>query len=416
MPATAREGVLRRERSQALRLVALVIAVVAALAIALGAMLSTAQAQDAPQYNFTKAADSAEDGFDPFSFGCTSINARGDVAFRAGRAAPDGSNPIPGIYRVNAADGSLTTIAEDEKRFVSIGNNPSMNDLGQVSFAARLDGGNKPDSEAILRGDGKKLTTIASTADQFNFFGFDTSINDSGEVAFKAERDEEFGFDEGLFSGQGKGVTTHYLNSTDVSLDGDGEQVRFGGNDSRPSINSVGDIAFAESIQPNFDRGIFVGREGTFQTIAAPDPDVSVQEPVLNDRRTVVFVRSFFDETSQEFVEEIVTGSGDTLTTVANTRGQFGSFGFRPPSLNNQGDVAFLATLDDGTTGIFVGGDPVQDRVIATGDMLDGATVTGLRFCEEGLNDSGQLAFTAFYEDPVTFETRVAVFRATPEP
>ena len=42
--------------------------------------------------------------------------------------------------------------------------------------------------------------------------------------------------------------------------------------------------------------------------------------------------------------------------------------------------------------------------------------MTSLTFCEEGLNDSGQLAFTAFFEDPETFETRVAVFRATPVP
>jgi hypothetical protein len=69
MHAAAREGVLRRERSRALRLVALVIVVVAALAIALGAMLSAAQAETLGDYTFTKVADSAEDGFDPFSFG-----------------------------------------------------------------------------------------------------------------------------------------------------------------------------------------------------------------------------------------------------------------------------------------------------------------------------------------------------------
>jgi hypothetical protein len=91
-------------------------------------------------YSFTKLADSADDGLDPTSLGCASINDRGDVAFRAGRVASDGFNTIPGIYRVNAADGSLTTIVEDAKRFVTIGFNPSMNDLGQVSFAARVDG------------------------------------------------------------------------------------------------------------------------------------------------------------------------------------------------------------------------------------------------------------------------------------
>src|SRR5918994_4934235 len=250
MHAATGDGVLRCERSHALRLVALVIAVAAALAIALGAMLSDAQAQTAPQYTFTNVADSTEDGF--ASFGCAAINSQGDIAFGAERLAPD-DNTDPGIYRVNAADGTLTTIAEDPKRFVTIGLNPSINDSGQVSFAASLDGGKKDDTEAIFRGDGGKLTTIASTADQFNSFGFDTSINNSGEVAFTAELDEEFGFDEGLFSGSGSkkgGVTTHYLTSTSD----------FDGSDSRPSINNVGDIAFRESV--NFESGIFVGKEG----------------------------------------------------------------------------------------------------------------------------------------------------------
>jgi hypothetical protein len=77
-----------------------------------------------------------------------------------------------------------------------------MNDLGEVSFAARVESGNKPDTESILVGSGrKKLTTIASTADEFNFFGFDTSISNTGEVAFKAELAEELGFDDSLFRG-----------------------------------------------------------------------------------------------------------------------------------------------------------------------------------------------------------------------
>jgi hypothetical protein len=387
-----------------------VFALVAGLAIALGAMLSDARAQTAPpapQYTFTKVADSVEDGFDPFSFGCAAINSPGDIAFKAGRLAPDGLNTIHGIYRANA-DGTLTTIAEDPKRFQTIGFNPSINDSGQVSFAARLDGGKKPDTEAIFRGDGRKLTTIATTADRFNFFGFDTSINNSGEVAFTAELDEEFGFDEGLFSGSGStkgGVTTHYLTSTSD----------FDGSDSRPSINNLGDIAFRESV--NFESGIFVGREGDFAQIVAPDPDVSVQEPVLNDAGTAAFQRSFTDEATQEFVEQIVTGNGGPLTVVADTRDEFAFFGFRPPSINNDGEVAFHATLDDGTSGIFVGSDPVADRVIATGDTLDGSIVQNLVFCEEGLSDSGELAFVATLEDAATPEGfRIAVFRATPAP
>lgn len=390
------------------RLALLMLALAGGLIMALGAMQSGAWAQTtppAPRYDFTRVADSATDGFDPFSFGCAAINAPGDIAFRAGRLAPDGFNTVPGVYRANAG-GTLTIIAEDPRRFVVIGSNPSINDSGQVSFAATLDGGKKDDTEAILRGDGRKLTTIASTADRFNFFGFDTSISNSGEVAFRAELDEEFGFDEGLFSGTGAkkgGVTTHYLTSTSD----------FDGSNARPSINNLGDIAFEESI--DFVPGIFVGREGDFTQIAAPDPEDSFGEPVLNDAGTAAFQRSLTDETTGEFVEEIVTGDGGPLTTVADTRGEFAFFGFRPPSLNNRGDVAFHATLDDGTAGIFVGPDPIADRVISTGDTLDGAIVQNLTFCEEGLSDSGELAFVATLEDPDTTEGfRVAVFRATP--
>ena len=80
--------------------------------------------------------------------------------------------------------------------------------------------------------------------------------------------------------------------------------------------------------------------------------------------------------------------------------------------------MAFHATLDDfSTSGIFVGPDPTADRVIATGDTLDGATVQNITFCEEGLNDSGELGFIANLEDPNAPEGfRVAVFRATPGP
>ena len=206
------------------RLVLCMLALAGGLIMALGAMQSGAWAQTtppAPQYSFTRVADSTADGFDPSSFGCAAINSPGDIAFKAGRLAPDGFNTISGIYRANA-DGTLTTIAENPKRFQTIGFNPSINDSGQVSFAARLDAEDKQTGdniEAILRGDGRKLTTIASTADRFNFFGFDTSISNSGEVAFKAELDEEFDFDEGLFSGTGgkkSGVTTHYLTSTNA--------------------------------------------------------------------------------------------------------------------------------------------------------------------------------------------------------
>ena len=55
--------------------------------------------------------------------------------------------------------------------------------------------------------------------------------------------------------------------------------------------------------------------------------------------------------------------------------------------------------------------------MIVTGDTLDGSTVQNLTFCEEGLSDSGELAFVATLEDQSLPEgSRMAVFRATPVP
>ncbi|MGH3145842.1 MAG: DUF7453 family protein [Rubrobacter sp.] len=408
--AASEERDLAYSRSATLRLLAVALALVVGLAVALGSMLQAAEAAPSGEYRFVKVADSADDGFDPFSFGCSTINTRGDVAFRAGRMTGDGFDTVDGIYRANADGRPLTTIVENGRRYDFVGRNPSMNDSGEVSFAARLEREDRQTGDAvekILRGDGRRLITIASTEDRFNFFGFDTSVNNDGVVAFKAELDERFGFDEGLFSGSGGRVTTHYLASTSP----------FDGTDSRPSINDAGRIAFEE--RRNGDQGIFVTRkDGGFKTIAEADPDGFVGEPVLNNEGTGAFETSFVDEASGEFVTEIVKGEGGELTTVADTRGPFGSFGFRPPSLNDEGDVAFLATLDDfSTTGIFVGPDAAEDRVIATGDALDGSTVQNLTFCEEGLSDTGRLAFVADLEDldsPDGFRT--AVVRASPTP
>jgi hypothetical protein len=404
---------LTYRRPSALRLFALVFALVAGLALALGAMLSGAQAQSAPQYTFTKVADSATDGFDPFSFECSAINNPGDIAFRTARPARGGGPVIQGIYRANADGKKLTTIAEfggPGHGFDFLGQIPSINDQGQVSFAvSQISERDFVETQSVMRGSGMKPTTIATTAEEFNRFGFEPTLNNEGVVAFKAQLDN---FDQGLFSGQGgkrDNITTHYLASTS----------RFSefGTLSRPSINNLGDIAFEESVDSGAS-GVFVTEGSGFKTIAEPDPNVIVGRPNLNDSGTVAFHRFFNDRAG----EELVSGNGGPLTTIADTSGPFQSFGFTfvgftPPALNNNGDVAFLADLDTGGSGIFVGPDPVADRVIGTGDTLDGSTVTNLRFCDEGLNDSGQLAFQATFDDPnVPDGRRVAIYRATPAP
>jgi hypothetical protein len=371
------------------------------------AMLSVfaAPAHAAGAYVFTKAASSA-DGFNPqtLRISCPSINTRGDIAFKSERGAADG------IYRADAA-GGLTTIVE-----VALGSgallangNPSMNDSGQVSFGAILSAGGP---SMILRGDGTTLTTIAMTSTQrqrFASFGNNTSINDTGEVAFDGRLGSGA---RGLFSGtDGATTTTHYLNTQNASVDG--VAARFNATEDRPSINNLGDIAFLDEIQGTFRQDIFRGQEQSFTTISAANPPSAATPPLLNNGGTVAWQTTFVEATGFEG-RRIVTGSGGPATSVVDSSGAFNIFDSY--ALNNTGAVAFSATLDADTLGfpaIFVGPDPKKDWVIRPGDKLDGGTVAGLNFCEEGLNDSGQLAFIAEIEDK-NGDVRVAVFRATP--
>jgi hypothetical protein len=378
--------------------------------VALVAFAAPARAQG---YSFTKVVDSAADGFSPFSFECSAINNAGDIAFRTARVPRRGSQLIQGIYRANPDGSKLTTIAEFGGGFDFLGQIPSINDLGTVSFAVRQLNRDGSEVQSALRGNGKKPDTIATTADGFNRFGFEPTINNSGVVAFKAKLNtiDTFDFESGLFSGQdGKraNITTYYPSST--------SQFSEFGTLSRPSINNPGDIAFEEAVDGTSASGIFVTEGNGFRTIAAADPNVIVGRPNLNDAGTVAFHRFFNDRPG----EELVKADGGTLTVIADTNGPFQSFGFTftgftPPALNNNGETAFLADLDSGGSGIFVGPDAVADRVIATGDTLDGSTVTHLRFCDEGLNDSNELAFQATFDDPSVPEgQRVAIFRASP--
>jgi hypothetical protein len=376
--------------------------------LVLGLFVAQAAPAYAQAYTFTRVADSARDGFSPFSFECSAINNRGDIAFRTVRLPRGGSKLVQGIYRANAGGKPrLTTIAEFGGGFDFLGQIPSINDLGQVAFAvSTISEDDFTETQRIMRGDGKKLVTIASTGGRFDRFGFEPTVNNSGVVAFKAQLTN---LDQGLFSGGGRrtSLTTHYLAST--------SQFSEFGNLSRPSINNLGQIGFEEQVDDVFASGIFVTEEDGFTTIASPDPNAIVDRPNLNEAGTAAFHRFFNDRAG----EELLTGNGGPLTTIADTNGPFQSFGFYlafvPPALNDDGDVAFLADLDAGGSGIFVGPDPVADRVIQTGDSLDGAIVTSLRFCDDGLNNSGQLVFQATFDDPSVPEgTRVSIYRATP--
>ena len=79
----------------------------------------------------------------------------------------------------------------------------------------------------------------------------------------------------------------------------------------------------------------------------------------------------------------------------------------------NTGTVAFVATRRGGVRGIYAGPDPIANKVVEVGDIIDGRQVTDVRI--GGINASGQISFLATLQTltpPVIVE--VAAVVATP--
>jgi len=368
-------------------------------------------AHAASGYDFIKLVDHVDDNYNARSFTCASINEAGDVAFKASRTAPDGLNFWDVIARVDRT-GVITTIVEDPNKtqFQFFSNFVSINDAGQTSFGAFLSN----DDRAMIRADATSLVTIASTAGEFDAFGFDTQLNNSGEVAFTAQLDDT---NRGLFSGAGQAVTTHYLDTTPVQVDGMPTDL-FGGNFGRPAINTAGELAFFDFVEPDFNHGIFAGREDVFRSLGPTEPNRQYHDPNLNNLGIAAFETSFVNDQGL-FVTAIVISDQGVMSTVADTLDGYAGFGFYAPAINNLGQVAFEGLLTDFTNdGVFTGSNPKKDAIITSTDKLDRARIISgsITFCAEGLNDSGEVAFIVDLEDNALLEGfRSAIYLATPK-
>ena len=250
------------------------------------------------------------------------------------------------------------------------------------------------DDVAILRASGTSTTTIASTAGEFSSFGFDTSLNNAGEVAFTGQLDAG---DQGLFSGAGGPVVTHYTSAAPVLVDGETTDLG-GGNFGRPSINNTGgEIAFWDRVEaPAPGEGIFAGRSGVFRTLGPTDRFYNGAgdrgDANNNDLGVGAFEVSFLDDDG-ESVTAIATSDDGALSIVADTLHGYGGFGFYAPAINNHGQVVFRGFLPDfATDGVFTGPRPRKDAIITSRDRLDGARIMSSSFsvCSEALNDSGR--------------------------
>jgi hypothetical protein len=337
-----------------------------------------------------------------------------------------------------AQEYTFTRIAQNNAGF---GSPAAINDAGWVTVGTDLG----PGLPAVVVGKGGPLITVADTSGEFRFFGF-SSIDGNGRVSFFAfTKDDHSGIfvghngartlldDSGPVlgfggdpqsSGAGPFTTIHAFlkdGGQAIFLSKNGAAATpvvdtsqtFSGFDIDPRVNASGQVVFQGDLRAG-GSGIFVAQGGGTVMSVADDSAYFASFaglPSINDKGDVAFGAALKTGPNPFFNDGIFVARGGQVQTLVDSSGPFQiglSFGI--PTINDQGQVAFLASLKSGGFGLFVGPDPVADRVILLGDPLDGSTVTGLSVFGSYFNNAGQLAFIANLADG-----RTAVYRADPD-
>jgi hypothetical protein len=351
------------------------------------ALVSVA-AQAAP--DFTKIADQATPvpGWTSgIEFGAPELDA-GLVAF----AAFDWDAPFVGIH--TGSGGAVATVA-DTSSFDEL-HGPSLSQ-GTLAFAGSS-GGNP----SVYTATGGGLTLIAD----------DTTLDPAGSgmllpaflaPAISGSSVAFFAYDEG---GRG-GVYTSVGGVLERTV-----------HETTPVPGGSGDLAFsiehlvldgtqvAFAAQSGGVEGIYVADGGVAEVVADTNTAIpggsgnftGFQEVVSIDDGNVVFLGE--GAGGDELYAEI---AGVLMQISAGEQNLFGA--------SIDGNTVAYHANDAGEDAIYVVRDGVRERIVGTGDLLDGKVVNGFVFGPNAL-DGDQLAFTTYFTDD-----SFAVFLATiPEP
>lgn len=186
-----------------------------------------------------------------------------------------------------------------------------------------------------------------------------------------------------------------------------------------PDIDGVGRVAYFASIAAEgticddrillsgLDPPLVLATGNGWVDLGCPFLSLSDAIPIaLNDAGSAAFVGTL--SIPDEWVDAIFVDG--TVVWDIRVPG-FAPLVFKPikaVALNDTDTVAFLLQFDGGR-GLYVGPDPIADRVIGTGDPLCGGVVQSIRFSRFGLNDAGELALAVELAD-----SRRLIVRAEP--
>jgi hypothetical protein len=348
-------------------------------------------------YSFTRIADdhaiAAEIGVAP-----AALNDAGQVAFMAGLAP----GPV-GVFV--GSGGPITTVADTSGEFRRLGfsniGSPlahgfaSIDGVGQVTFAAVTQA-----SHAGYFAEPGDLTIADNTLPIVRFEGDVFSSGSGPMTTFEAVVSVNQRPRQAILVGNGGPLTS----IVDTSQD-------FVALDLNPRVNASGQVAF-HGTRRDGSEGIFVGNGGPPDTIADTSGPFAAftDAPSIADTGAVLFQATLKASPGGAPTQGLFLSRDGTIRTVVDDTGAFASFGFSP-AVNARDEVAFEGTTKSGRVGIFTGRHPDRDCVIAVGDPLDGSSVFDLEISSfsAGLNNRGQIAFIARLADG-----RTGVYRADP--
>ncbi len=379
------------------------------------------------------------------------LNNMGDVAFTA-----DLSDDGEGIFLVR--DGGLTEVVRHGQAAPGGGvfsvaqlGNIGLNSRGDLGFAFSLEplklspplynGGVYRFSAArpVLQAVMTPGVTKAPSGDTFVGTDFNTGLNGRGDLVFVGSVNTASGVTRGVYVGNETGAITP------VAIHGDAVP---GGGTLReavsPAINDAGDVAFGGTLSTDSSGAfqVFVRRASTgrLEQItaagrAAPGGGVFTESlgHHINDRGDVLLL-GFVDVGAGTSIAELFLSSRGELTRIVGPGdsmpgggriaflGAALAIGPSQFSLNNRGDIAFNATLDDGDEGLYVMSQRSVSLVARNGTLIpDLGSVRNLEMFPDfqpfgfpisgaQMNDRGQVVFGCTLTDG-----RVVLLLATPK-
>ena len=405
----------------------------------------------------TRTGNTEPNGNGTFStFTAPLLNNAGQIAFGSTlNNTTGGGNDDVGIYR---ADG--TTIDQIAREFfiplggatlTDLSDPHGINNAGQIVYTGTVDSLLISPASQVRVGSPGTTTIIAAeggpasngrggTNGTFTgFHGIFPAINDTGQVAFLNVLNGTTGGasdNVALFRGSG-GPITQLMREGQAAPDNDGALSVFLISQP-PSFNNTGQFAITDAVTGTTnDEGIFRGSGGAIEQVArvnqtVPNGDGSFRfisgQPAFNDAGQASFIATLKDtaggiaDSSGVFREE----NGTTIQiardnqTAPDSNGRFASFSNQ--TMNEAGQVAFQANLDDtaggpGTgsddSGIFRGTGGSVTQIVREGQSVPNVGASFSQFFRPALNNLGQTAFTAFVTGAeVTFANDHGLFIA----